>query len=53
MDDGFYTIYSLVYFDGESFLGYSWEDGEEHWFTLDDLETHTICNLIDLINEQI
>lgn len=50
-DDGFYTNYSIVYFDGESFLGYNWDDGEEFWFKLDELETETICKLIDFINE--
>lgn len=51
LQDGFYTIYSLVLYYEGLFLGYSGDEGEELWFTLDDLETQTICNLIDLINE--
>jgi len=49
--DDYYYNYSIVYFNGESFLGYSWEDGEELWFDFDILNINTICNLIDFINE--
>ena len=47
-------FYSLIYWDKEenSFLGIHWYDSSEFWFEIDDLETRTICHLIDLINEQ-
>lgn len=50
-EDGSYEFYSLVSWDGDSFKGISWESGEDYNFWIDDLETRTICNLIDLINE--
>ena len=50
-NDGFYDTYSIVHFDGESFLGYNWDDGERFWFNIDELSLNCICKLIDLINE--
>lgn len=50
-EDGSYEFYSLVSWDGESFIGMSWESGDDDNFWIDDLETRTICHLIDLINE--
>ena len=52
-EDGSYEFYSLVSWDGDSFIGMSWESGEYYSFWIDDLETRTICHLIDLINEPI
>ena len=46
-----YETYSLVLWNGKSFKGIGWESGDELWFDIDDLETRTICYLIDLINE--
>ena len=48
-DDGGY-LYYIVKWDGESFLAYN-DENMDYWFEIDDLETRTICNLIDLINE--
>lgn len=45
-----YSNYSIVYFDGQSFLGYNWDDGEELWFDMDELSVNTICKLTDFIN---
>lgn len=46
-----YETYTLVLWDGQSFKGIGWESGDDFWFDIDDLETRTICNLIDLIDE--
>lgn len=50
-EDGYYEFYSLVSWDGDSFKGIGWESEDDFWFEIDDLETITICHLIDLINE--
>lgn len=47
-----YETYSLILWDGDSFKGIGWESQDNFWFDVDDLETRTICNLIDLINEK-
>ena len=51
-EDGSYEHYSLVSWDGDAFKGISWESEDDYFFWIDDLETRTICHLIDLINEQ-
>lgn len=48
-DDGGY-LYYIVKWDGESFLAYN-DENMDYWFEIDDLETRTVCNLINLINE--
>lgn len=50
-EDSFYENYTIVLFEDGQFLGYGWENNDELWFDIDDLETRTICQLIDLINE--
>jgi hypothetical protein len=47
-----YETYSLILWDGKSFKGIGWESQDDFWFDVDDLETRTICELIDLINEK-
>lgn len=46
-------LFSIYFYDREGgyFMGRGWDSGEDFTFWFDDLETHTICNLIDLINE--
>lgn len=46
-----YESYALILWDGNSFKGIGRESGDYFWFDIDDLETRTICHLIDLINE--
>lgn len=48
-----YETYTLVEWCEKSFKGIRWESGDEFWFEIDDLETRTICHLIDLINETV
>lgn len=54
-DDGFYEYYTIVKWDSEEecFTGIGWESEEDFHFWIDNLETRTICNLIDLINETV
>lgn len=46
-----YETYALVKWCEKSFKGIGWESGDDFWFEIDDLDTRTICNIIDLINE--
>ena len=45
-----FSIY-LYNKEEECFMGKGWDSAEDYSFTFDDLDTQTICNLTDLINE--
>lgn len=51
-NDGFYDNYTIVKYEDESFLGLSWENNEDFWFRYYELETQTICQILDIINKQ-
>lgn len=48
-------LFSIYMYDkeDETFLGKGWNSNENYFFTFDELDTQTICNLIDLINESV
>ena len=46
-----FSIY-LYNKEEECFMGKGWNSSEDYSFTFDDLDTQTICNLTDLINEE-
>ena len=54
-EDGFYEYYTIVKWDSEEecFTGIGWQSYDDFHFWIDDLETRTICHLIDLINETV
>jgi len=52
-DDGFYDDYYLVLSSGESFLGYTVENNDSLWFTLDNISTYNLCYILDYLNETV
>ena len=50
-DDGDYERYTLVKWEDDSFIGYSWDDNDTFFFNIEDLDLFTKCRLIDWINE--